>query len=429
MTELSRRSFTRLLAVSGSSVLLPELPARHRLERPSDLAPRPAPTSPDERYWEDLRTKFALAPGLTFLNASNLCPTSFAVLDALDRGTRLLDGNPSSATKATMSVQREDTRRELARMLGVTPEEIVITRNTSESNNMVSSGLQLGAGDDVIVFPDNHPSNLAAWREKAKRFGFALVVANVPTPHPGPDTIVDILKRTLTPRTRVVAFTHVTNSVGDLFPAEEMCRIIREHGALSMLDGAQSFGVLAVDLAHIKPDFYSGSAHKFPCGPKETGVLFINRAIHERIWPSVVSLYAGAVGISRTMEAMGQRDEAAMAALGEAVRFHRTVGHVAVETRVRDLSQFLMRELRALEGVHLYTDPAPHRSATVVTLRPGTLDPRKLASALYDNHRIASAARAGADRPGIRLSPHLYNTMAEMESVVVAIRRYLASGV
>jgi isopenicillin-N epimerase len=425
---LSRRDFSRLLAVGGAAPFLPAPAFRRETERPRDLAPRPAPSSPTEAYWEDLRTKFSLVEGLAFINASNLCPTPFVVRDALERETHRLDGDPSSATKNILATQREATRRALATMLGATPEEVVIVRNTSEANNLVSSGLQLGAADEIITFADNHPSNLAAWRDKAKRFGFTVTTLPTPTPHPGPEYYVEAVTKAITARTRLVAFTHVTNTVGDLFPAEAICRVARERGVLSLLDGAQTFGVLAVNLGQVKPDFYSGSAHKFPCGPKETGVLYINSAVHDRIHPSVVGVYPGAVGISRTMEATGQRDEAAMAALGTAIEFQRTVGHAAIETRGRELATFLMQELGRLPGVHLYTDPRPTHSTTVVTLRPGSLDPRKLAATLYEKDRVAVTARAGTDRPGIRLSPHLFNTMAELERVVTALRGYIARG-
>lgn len=426
---LSRRDFTRLLAVGGTAPLLPNLARAGEGSRPANLLASPAPPSADERYWEDLRTKFSLVTGLAFMNASNLCPTPFVVLDALDKGTRLLDGDPSSATKASLATRREATRRSLAQMLGATPEEIVIVRNTSEANNLVSSGLTLGPNDEVITFADNHPSNLVAWREKAKRFGFTVTSLPTPNPHPGAEYYVRSLETAISSRTRVVAFTHVTNSVGDLFPAADMCRVIRERGALSLLDGAQTFGVLAVDLAKIRPDFYTGSAHKFPCGPKETGVLYINAAVHDRIAPSVVGVYPGAVGISRTMEATGQRDEAAMAALGTAIEFQRTVGHAAIEARSRELAQFLMREFSGMPGVYLYTDPRPSHSSTVVTMRPAALDPRKLAAALYERDRVAVTARGGTDRPGVRFSPHLFNTMAEVERAVAAVKRYLATGV
>ena len=98
--------------------------------------------------------------------------------------------------------EKEETRKALAAFLRVTPEEIIITRNTSESNNLVSNGLDLKAGDEVIVHGDNHPSNLNAWREKAKRFGFTVVTVEQKNPHPGMDYYVDAYTRAMTPRRR-----------------------------------------------------------------------------------------------------------------------------------------------------------------------------------------------------------------------------------
>jgi selenocysteine lyase/cysteine desulfurase len=420
---VSRRDFTRLLALTGSAAFLPELGGRFVS---SPLPPTPA--EPDEKFWKEVRARFLLPADLAFVNAANLCPTSTAVVEALERNTRLLDANPSAASRARLTEGREESRRLLARFLGVTPEEIVITRNTSEANNLVSSGLQLGAGDEVIVFSDNHPSNLAAWREKAKRFGFGVVEIPVVTPHPGPAAYVEAFLSATTPRTRLVAVTHVTNTIGDLFPVATICAQARERGILSLIDGAQSFGVLNVDLGALRPDFYTGSVHKWPCGPKETGLLFVNAAVHDRMHASVVSLYPGAVGISRRLEAYGQRDEAALATVGAAVAFQEQIGRAAIERRVRELATYLARELSRIDGVTLWTRVGADTSAAVVVFRPAALDPRTVVVKLYERDRIACAASGGSTRPGVRLSPHFYNTMDEMSRVVEVVKRYVTKG-
>jgi isopenicillin-N epimerase len=424
VTHVSRRDFTRFLALSGSVAMWPNLP---------DIlvagSPPCAPAEPDEKYWQDLRTRFLLPKDLAFLNAANLCPTSLPVVEALERNTRYLEGNPSAASRAKLSEGREESRRLVAQALRVTPEEIVITRNTSEANNLVSSGLTLSADDEVLVFADNHPSNLNAWREKAKRFGFAIVEVPRRTPHPGPDAYVDAFSLAMTPRTRVMAVTHVTNTIGDMLPTAALCRLARDRGVLSLVDGAQSFGVLDVNLAEMRPDFYSGSAHKWPCGPKETGVLYINRDVHDRIAPSVVSLYGGAVGISRTLEAFGQRDEAALATLAAAMRFQNDIGRAAIEKRARQLTTRLATELQRINGVTLVTDMDPARSAAIVVFKPGSADLRKLATVLYEKERIVGSPSGGANPIGLRFSPHFYNTIDEIDRSVAAVKKHMAAGV
>lgn len=423
MTSLSRRDFTRLLAVTGSAALWPGFP-EGLIATPLP----PTPQEPDEKYWREVRARFLMPPDLAFLNAANLCPTALPVLEALERNTRYLDGDPSSASRAKLTEGREEARRMLAQVLRVTPEEIVVTRNTSEANNLVSSGLSLGPGDEVVVFADNHPSNLAAWREKAKRFGFTVVDVPVRTPHPGPDAYLEAFANAMTPRTRVVAMTHVTNTVGDLLPVAALCRLARERGALSLVDGAQSFGVLDVDLPVIQPDFYTGSAHKWPCGPKETGVLFVSEAVHDRIHPSIVSLYPGAVGISRKLEGFGQRDEAALATLPAALKFQDDIGRALIERRSRQLAQRFLSALARIDGVSLWTHADPARSAAVVVFKPGALDPRRLVAALYQNDRIVSASGGGAGRAGVRFAPHFYNTMDEVDRAIAAVRNYIRRG-
>jgi selenocysteine lyase/cysteine desulfurase len=203
----------------------------------------------------------------------------------------------------------------------------------------------------------------------------------------------------------------------------------RAKGVLTLLDGAQTFGGLHVDLSRIQPDFFTGSAHKWPCGPKECGVLYARSDVHERIWPSVVGLYGGAVGISRKLEALGQRDDARLVALAESLRFREAIGRQVIENRVRELGQAFMRELRQIDGVRLWTDPAPDRSASIVVFQPGTLDPRKFGAALLEKEKVVCTVRAGDDRPGLRFSPHLYNTMEDVERTVAAVRRYMTSGI
>ena len=419
----SRRDFARLFALGGSAALFAA-----RSDAWPVVAPEQAPDVPDERYWQRIREAFIMPAGFACLNAANLCPSPESVVTAADRATRSVDADPSYQNRAKTHDGREATRRKIAAALKVSPEEIVITRNTSESNNFVSSGLDLKPGDEVLVFSDNHPSNLGAWRQKAQRFGFAVKVVDQVNPHPGADYYVDAFRRAMTRTTRVVAITHVTSTVGDVLPVREICRLAREWGALSLVDGAQSFGVLDVNLAELQPDFYSGSAHKWPCGSKENGVLYVNSRVHDRIKPSIVSLYPGDVGISRTLEAFGQRDEAAIIGFGEALDFQQRVGAAAIEKRARALAALAIRGLKQIEGVKVWTHDDPARSAAVVSFLPGSLDVRKLHQALYEKDRIVCATRGGADRGGLRFSPHFYNLESDIERAVATVKRYVTQG-
>src|SRR5918994_3718809 len=425
--SVSRRDFARLFAIGGSAALFSDpVWAREHGQAPAFA---PAISGTGEAFWKSVREQFVMPPDLGVLNAANLCPASRPVLEALKRESDSVDKDPSAQNRARLSGEKEATRKVIAEFLRVTPEEIVITRNTSEANNMVSSGLDLKAGDEVIVFQDNHPSNLTAWNEKAKRFGFTVVTVAQKNPHPGMEYYIDAYRKAITPRTKVLSFTHLSSSVGDLFPARELCALAREHGVMSLVDGAQSFGLLDVNVAELGADFYTGSAHKWPCGARECGVLYINARAHKNIWPSIYSAYPGAVGISKTFESFGQRDEATMIAFREALEFQTKVGREAIEKRSRALTQQLIAGLSKLPEVKVWTSPNPSLNAAVVSFQPGSLNSQKLGAALYQNDKIGTAGRGAGDRGGLRASPHFYNTPEEVDRLVSAVGKYLKSGV
>jgi selenocysteine lyase/cysteine desulfurase len=425
MNRLRRREFARVFAFGGSAALLaPEAWVAARatpVVRPRDAS--------DEAGWAAIRGQFLIPDGVAVLNAANLCPSPVPVLDALDTQTRRLDRVPSPAVRTEMHQVKEHTRRRLAEALRVTPEELVLTRNTSESNNMVSNGLELKAGDEVLLFSDNHPSNLQAWREKSKRFGYSVRVIEQVNPHPGADYYVDAVRKALTAQTRLLGFSMITNTVGDVLPARELCALARSRDVLTLVDGAQALGVLDLDLRALDADFFAGSGHKWPCGPKETGMLFVNARVHARFWSSVVSLYPGEVGISRTHEGLGQRDEPALHALGEAIAFQQGVGMARIEARSRELTTALVEGLSRMSGVRVWTHPDAARRSTVVSFLPAALDPAKLHAALFDEDGVIGAARSGTDRQGIRFSPHFYNSHADVDRTLAALSKHLKRGV
>jgi selenocysteine lyase/cysteine desulfurase len=184
-----------------------------------------------------------------------------------------------------------------------------------------------------------------------------------------------------------------------------------------------------VNLSEVKPDFFTGSMHKWPCGPKEKGVLFVNKAVHDRIAPSIYGVYGGAVGIAKTFEAEGQRDDAAIAAVVDALEFQGGIGRAVIEQRCRSLAAHLMTSLQRVNGVKLWTDPSPDRSAAIVIFKPGNLDPRPLGEALAKNEKIVVTTRAAnGSNPGLRAAPHFYNTMDDLDRFIGAIGKYVKNG-
>ncbi|MGH7554476.1 MAG: aminotransferase class V-fold PLP-dependent enzyme, partial [Longimicrobiales bacterium] len=224
------------------------------------------------------------------LNAANLCPAPRMVIDAASAAMRDVEGDVSFQNRAKYGTILDDVRLRLAAYLGAAPEELAIVRNTSEANNIIVGGLKLKAGDEVVLFDQNHPTNNVAWEVRGARFGFTVKRVTIEGTPSNPAEVLDVFRRALTPRTRVLSFSDVSNSSGLRVPARELCALGRERGIHVHVDGAQTFGALVRDLHALGCDSYSASAHKWFMGPKEAGVLFVRAERVADIWPGVVGV-------------------------------------------------------------------------------------------------------------------------------------------
>jgi selenocysteine lyase/cysteine desulfurase len=378
---------------------------------------------PDEGYWDLVAQQFSLRPGLIMMNAANLCPAPYPVAQSVNRLTADVDADASFQNRAKFGPLREAARQGLAAYMGADPDEIAITRNTSEGNNTVVNGLELGPGDEVVIWDQNHPTNNVSWDVRADRYRFRVRRVATP-PFPGSEAeLVEPLLQAVTRDTRVLAFSHVSNVSGVAMPAQRICDFARERGIFTLVDGAQTFGALRLDLHRMGCDAFTGSSHKWFVGPKEAGVLYVRRDRVAEIWPGDVGVgWEAAVGNgAQKFENLGQRDDAAVAAMGTAVTFHETIGIDAAETRVRQLATALKQGLSAaIPDIAFRTPLDPQLSAGVVVFLPRQADARQLFERLYADHNIAGAAMGGGFT-GVRLSPHIYNTMAEIERVIEVV--------
>jgi len=426
--KVSRRSF--LLEVGGGAALVPAAAASLARSSPLPAAAaasfarsstRPAAASPDESYWQMIRRQFAFSEEKIPLNAANLCPSPRVVAERVAELTRDIDVDCSFDNRAKFRQLREDARNLLAEQLGVTADEIALVRNTSEGNNTVNNGLSHQAGDEVILWDQNHPTNNVAWDVRAARFDLTIKRVSTPQNPTGIDELVGVFEKAFSPRTRVLSITHVSNVSGIRLPARELCEVAHRRGIYVHLDGAQTWGALSFNLSEIGCDSYAASSHKWFMGPKEAGVLYVKKDRIGEIWPNVVAPGWGSgaettlVG-ARKFESLGQRDDACLAAVGTAAQFHRSIGYDHVESRVLELAGALKSGL-VDAGAKLVTPAEPNLSGGVCIMEVPRENRREISSRLYEEHGIACATVGG-----LRLCPHVYNTMEHIERTVSAIR-------
>tara|TARA_B100000378_G_C17933676_1_gene374166 strand:- start:84 stop:809 length:726 start_codon:yes stop_codon:yes gene_type:complete len=235
---------------------------------------------------------------------------------------------------------------------------------------------------------------------------------------------MDALVAATTPRTRVMAYSHVTNLGGCRYPAREINTWARDHGILTLVDGAQSCGSIYVDLHDINCDFYTASGHKWPCAPREVGVLYVRSGSEERLWPSVVGVGFNESGAGGRMESLGQRDDAALAAFGSAMAFLGEIGSNNVAARVAALTDCFKEELSGSSKVTLYTPMDAEFSGGVLTFHIDGVDSRRGFQWLYEERKIVCAS-SGVEQGGIRFSPHIYTSMDGCQQALKAVKELI----
>jgi selenocysteine lyase/cysteine desulfurase len=377
----------------------------------------------DETLWQLVKRQFPLEDGLIYLNAANVCPASRPVLDRYAALLRDFQGNPSFQNRDKYRPLRESVRAKVAALLGVSADEVAITRNTSEGTNIIVRGIELKPGDEVVITDHNHPSNNESWKLRALREGLVIKSLPVPVPARSADALVAGIEQAITPRTRVIALTHLTSTTGIRFPVKPIAEMAHQHGIFLHVDGAQTFGASAVNLEDLGCDSYSASAHKWPMGPLEAGILFVRAERVDQIWPSIVSAgWSKALKGARKFEVVGQQDDPRVAALEVAVDLLNLIGIRQVETRVQLLASRAKSALAALANVELKTDLEPELSGGVVKFRRKNMPTAQAYDQLWKRHRLAISMTAGGDAEGLRFSPHIYNSIEEIDRAVAAVR-------
>lgn len=400
----SRRSFLRSAAA---------LPAIAPLAR--------AAAADDASFFGRVRREFPFGEDKVPMNAANLCPSPRAVADRVSELTRDMDRDCSFQNRGKFGGLREAAREAVAAQLGVTADEVALVRNTSEANNIVNAGIPLGPGDEVVLWDQNHPTNNVAWEVRAARYGFTVKRVATPTDPEFEDELAAPFLEAITPQTRVLAITHVSNVSGIRLPVRKIADGIAGRGIHLHLDGAQSLGALVIDLPALGADSYASSSHKWYCGPKECGVLAVRSGRIPGIWATEVAPGWGSDADpdpagARKFESMGQRDDPCLAAMETTAAFHAEITPARVEARVLDLAKTLKEGIRSL-GVPLVTPMAAELSGGVVICEVRPEVQREIFSRMYDEHGIA-----GSTSGGFRLSPHIYNTEEHIERAIHGLR-------
>jgi selenocysteine lyase/cysteine desulfurase len=374
------------------------------------------------------RSRLLLDPAVRYFNAANIGPALRVAVDAQRRGTEEFQSNPSREFREKYPIAATRLRARLAKRFNAAPEEIALVRNASEANTVAVLGLDLKPGDEIIVTDHNHQSTLDSWRLRARREGLVIREVRTPVSARSPQAVADVFAAAVTPRTRAIFLSHITNVTGLLSPIPAIAEISRRAGAWLHVDGAQTFGWLPLDVQKLGCDSYASSTHKWLMGPLEGGILYVRRERMDALNPIMLShgywlTDPGNMATAQRYEILGQRDDPKIEAIETTLDALDGIGEAAIESEVRVLAGDMRRILANVPGAKLVGSDDPALSGPVMTFAFPGKDIAALRTRLWRDGKVATAAATAAGQPLIRFSPHLYNDRAEMAFVADLLKR------
>ena len=393
--------------------------------------------------WAWARAQLLIDPDTAWFDTARFGPALRAIVSRAFRSTERQSSDFPRYYAATFGPDAiGPPLADIGTYLGASPTEIVLTSGASEGLNLVAQGLDLQPGEEVLTTAHDHPAAVYPWLVQARRRGIKVVQLpqdGVPT---APEAIVGRFAGAITPKTRVLVVAHVQYTDGTVMPVKEICALARANNVFSVVDGAQSAGLVEFAVRDIGCDAYATCFHKWLNGPAGSGALVLRSESQARLWPAVAEGPQGWSTTDRFGTALPATDPAASAqakfgalaryrgpqfdALPIAFEFQQTVNRARIGMRIRELVSYLRLQVARLPGVQILTPTHPSLWTGIVSLRVANRDHGVLAQALLaEDGIVVGRVQHGTAFDALRISLHASNDLAEIDRLVTAIQRRL----
>ena len=428
----TRRDFLAGMASAGFATTAVFRPtAIGQLFRANMVAGDRAPDqlADDEAYWTEIQRAFDTDRTIINLNNGGVSPTPSHVLEAMIRDLKFTNESPAEHMWRVLEPRVESVRRDLARDFGCDPEEMAITRNASEANEIMIMGLDLKRGDEVVITNQNYGRMITTWQQRVRREGIVLKQVSFKVPPPSMSYIADQIKAAVTPQTKAIEFPHITNLTGQIMPVREIVEFARPRGIQVLIDGAHAFAHFPFTRDELGMEYYGTSLHKWLLAPIGTGFLYVRKDKQKSLWP----LMAAAEGQDdniRKYEEIGTHPAANHNAISAALAFHRGIGIERKVARLRFLrDRWAKRLLAESPRVKVLTPLDSKTSGAIALFSVDGLDVSNLGTWLMSNYRIVNTPILHPEFNGIRITPNVYTTLDEIDTFADAVTTAIRKGI
>jgi selenocysteine lyase/cysteine desulfurase len=415
----TRRDAVRALAAVSA---LPALRALHALAEQSAHR-TPGDLAGDQDYWDQIRRAYDITPDFIQLENGYFSPCARDVHERYLAHLRMVNARSSHYMRTQQVDDKHAARRALAAAFGCDEAELIITRNTTESLDTVISGFDWRAGDEAVMAEQDYGAMLDHFALMERRHGLVRRVISLPMDPSSDDEIVAAYERAITPRTRLLMVCHLVNITGQVLPVRAITAMAHRHGVQVLVDGAHAFAHLDFTRADLGPiDYYGTSLHKWLGTPLGAGFLYVRRDRIAPLWPLFGDRGFADDDIAK-LNHTGTHPVATDLAITDALAFHDAIGLARKGARLRWLQRYWTTRVRDLPGIVFNTPREESRTAAIANVGVLGIAPGELARRLLADHGIFTVAIDGAGVHGVRVTPHLFTTTAELDRLVDALTR------
>ena len=380
----------------------------------------------DEKYWNDVANMYHQNINFINLESGYFSPSPESVKNYWVNFVNEINESPSYYMRTRQTEMREQVRNKLANYAGIQSDELVLTRNTTESMNIIIQGIKLDKGDEILRTNLEYPNIIQALDMRERRFGTKVRIVDVPIHPKNQQEIVDKVISAVNKKTKVILISHMVFLNGQVFPVKEVCAKARELGLETIVDGAHSFSHVDMDISEIGCDYYASSLHKWLGAPLGNGLLYVKKGNVNRLWPLYGDTAYEDDNIMK-LEHLGTRPCSDQNGIIPAIDFNLEIGKKEKSKRLKFLQMRWASELKENKNIILNTPLEEGQSYGIANVGVKNLPPSKLADKLFDDHNIFTVP-IDDDRGirGVRVSPNLYSTVEDIDKFIEAMLKIAA---
>ncbi|GAB4000979.1 aminotransferase class V-fold PLP-dependent enzyme [Spirosoma daeguense] len=375
-----------------------------------------------EEFWATIRAAYPITNDFIQLENGYYSLAAQPVMDSYLKHIQKINSVSSYYMRTRQFNDKLESQAQLARLLGCSPDELIITRNTTESLDTVIAGLNWKPGDEAIMAEQDYGAMLDMFRLQARRHGIVNKMISIPNHPKSHAELVSLYEKAITSKTRLLMVCHMVNITGQIMPIRQITEMAHKHNVGVMVDGAHAFGQLAFTIADLGGcDYYASSLHKWLGVPLGAGILYVRKDKIPALWPMFGDSNFSDDNI-RKLNHTGTHPVATDLAIQDAIRFHERIGIERKQSRLRYLQRYWTDQIRKHPNIILNTPDDPNRSCAIANVGIAKLKPADLSKALFDTYKIFTVAIDSPTVKGIRVTPHIYTKTNELDTFVKALK-------